>query len=806
MQKRFNEKIENFVYRAPEDPEQLLYDFYFMVGHMPNEHSDRVLNFVFKEALEDCTSALQKHMLAAVYWSLSAEFRHVFRKGRVENQDPSSSLKKLLLDYRKKTLAYGDDDSKGLGEEDRITAAASANRTLQQPVLAGAGAKMSGREASFKESFLALEYARKKQNLSKLETAMLLVEAFEFSGWKGTSYGGKAWANIAQAYVDLAKARTVQDRTVYIDHAYDLQHNTGSVFTKVQSYYKQGSQNWLGKALNWKRDVKDLRAFYDKVSYSLKEVVAWVAKEKGMSIESFGKASTDIARPSSLKPAWVVFSTDEERDMLDILKDKGFTFLDPKVLPSKVGWNFPYVIIKVGDRDGHYLNVMDFDEAKGKYKLFTLEDLVAEEGSSSTSPLEEEGYAVYMEKNPEAKEILDLLAAKGFKRKPDVSWKRDTTWVTADDGSISPAQYNPEFPFWVVLNMEEKLFDFKDNAPDGVKAIYGVNDLAMTINPGAEFEVEDQKHYAFMATTAAQNKSVRIKLHDAGYIDQDDDGSVDQTGYFLVDQKAKTYYLSRELPMNWTAVPLNYIDRYIQRLQSAMPASKPFEKLLPLAFFVNSLKVMTSLLQVMEEAGDIQWSSGDAPLDYYPRSMESYPAKIILKRNDEGRLKLLVSPSNSAVPGAYGANKILKMAEDIDASILKNVKNILLGSSAEKSTPVVNLFKVLGYDDAKFVLTNIQKIKPTAVWYGTGEDILSMPDALSGGGYPRFIALDTATDEAYLWSLDAGKRVLKEHPGRYKEINWLANGFKELKLHESIKWMRSRKRFEHQGLLLILYR
>ena len=45
------EGIKTFGYKPPKDPEQLLYDFYFMAGYLPTNHEDKVLAFVFQEAL-----------------------------------------------------------------------------------------------------------------------------------------------------------------------------------------------------------------------------------------------------------------------------------------------------------------------------------------------------------------------------------------------------------------------------------------------------------------------------------------------------------------------------------------------------------------------------------------------------------------------------------------------------------------------------------------------------------------------------------------------------------------------------------
>jgi hypothetical protein len=51
-------------------------------------------------------------------------------------------------------------------------------------------------------------------------------------GW-ANFYGGKNWQNICDAYLRLDDANSFNEISVAIDHVIDLEHNTGSVFSKI---------------------------------------------------------------------------------------------------------------------------------------------------------------------------------------------------------------------------------------------------------------------------------------------------------------------------------------------------------------------------------------------------------------------------------------------------------------------------------------------------------------------------------------------------------------------------------------------
>lgn len=74
------------------------------------------------------------------------------------------------------------------------------------------------------------------------------------------SYGGNAWAGICKAWLRLYNAKGPDDIQVWIDHVYDLQHNTNTVFNKLSAYNKNGF-DWIADSLNFKQQAKNARDF-----------------------------------------------------------------------------------------------------------------------------------------------------------------------------------------------------------------------------------------------------------------------------------------------------------------------------------------------------------------------------------------------------------------------------------------------------------------------------------------------------------------------------------------------------------------
>lgn len=118
-----------------------------------------------------------------------------------------------------------------------------------------------------------------------MRIAKTLFEKVDVVDWN-ENYGGKAWSNIVDAYFQLKYASNTNKLIVAIDHVYDLEHNTGSIFTKDDSYSKLTNKkrdfSWIKKALDYKSQVSSIKDLLDKVSPLMKKLASRIIHIKNI--------------------------------------------------------------------------------------------------------------------------------------------------------------------------------------------------------------------------------------------------------------------------------------------------------------------------------------------------------------------------------------------------------------------------------------------------------------------------------------------------------------------------------------------
>lgn len=273
-------------YQIPASPERLLYDFYFLGWLDSAIHTKlatdvtvfenlETLAYQIHEAYEQIVDTLKPHMIKAVGFCLSAELRHLFDNMSQFRQEYEAGTLKI----RPETLKFVETYAHYLGKH--LTKAGEPetypeipNEDISGVYRKGFLAKQGNDER--KMSYKAVLKTIRALKIKAYDFGMICDDAFRNVKWGG-SYGGPKWADIGVAYAKLAAAQTLHDKAVWLDHVYDLQHNTDVVFNKLKFYYS-GGYEWLKRALNWKADVTDMRDYYQRVSSSLKPLVAYAAK------------------------------------------------------------------------------------------------------------------------------------------------------------------------------------------------------------------------------------------------------------------------------------------------------------------------------------------------------------------------------------------------------------------------------------------------------------------------------------------------------------------------------------------------
>jgi hypothetical protein len=263
--RNFMEALESFVYKVPKDKSRQLFDFY-AISKLPKT-GDVGIDWAIEESREKLYPVLQKNLLKAVYFAIVSEMRHSIAvmqdKDRVKMRGRVGGLLDLFKKYENtlggKTMTY-EPETRQSDHQARLRSFAAANE-LGEP---------------------------------RSKIVRMAEWLFDNLDW-GEGYGGTAWAAICRGWLNLAKAKDLDNMMVWIDHVYDLQHNSNVVLDKVNTYYISGQIEWLRNALDLKSRIKSLYEIWKHISPSLQRLVSYATKSSHPAYQKREKGSPDIA-------------------------------------------------------------------------------------------------------------------------------------------------------------------------------------------------------------------------------------------------------------------------------------------------------------------------------------------------------------------------------------------------------------------------------------------------------------------------------------------------------------------------------
>lgn len=266
-------------YVVSTNPEVLLYDFYVLsyLTTLPLEFGKRGFSGTFigrdpteisldiKEVENKLLPVLQKKLSDALFLAICAEVRHVLDISQdYKNYKKNTLLKQYLRNYTALS---------------NLPSEFQPRRGLESP-------SVKPKDDDYKKSYQAAIKAIKETGSTKEQFANLCASMFKNLKWK-SSYGGPVWAKIAEAYILLNKSpQTNAELQIAIDHAYDLQHNTGTVLNKVKDYYIKDDITWLSNALDFKANLKNIYELLPKCSSDLRKLALEAFKTAGINKNS----------------------------------------------------------------------------------------------------------------------------------------------------------------------------------------------------------------------------------------------------------------------------------------------------------------------------------------------------------------------------------------------------------------------------------------------------------------------------------------------------------------------------------------
>jgi hypothetical protein len=242
----------SYTYKVPKSREKRLYDFYLLslyYGYMfgssaKNVYRKRIdtlpgidedtlkdLEDIVKSGTEELAKEIQEDLLDAMVTAVASEFRHINDANQhqrinefMENRGVLEQFKKWMRHYKRHS---------GLSSV--------------LPVWKREGDRPKGSNNEYDAASKAVETSGWSQD----NFMQIAADAFFRLDWN-KKFGGKAWQNIAEAWQKLHDSKTMGERHIWIDHVFDLEHNTGTMLNKVKRFNEKGGYYWIKKALDAK--------------------------------------------------------------------------------------------------------------------------------------------------------------------------------------------------------------------------------------------------------------------------------------------------------------------------------------------------------------------------------------------------------------------------------------------------------------------------------------------------------------------------------------------------------------------------
>lgn len=299
-------------YKVSKSPKVLLYDFYLLsyisslildpgtrkdVGLTGVGYSGKFFGREGQELDEDIQNAQRKllpflgnKLSQALFIAICAELRHVLDRNQKWSEFKHTKNKTFrnyirILDFM---------NNKELKDF-------QSKRNIEKP-------ELQVQSQGYATSYQAAKKAIKETGGNVIDFSRIAADAFKDLSWS-TSYGGKKWAEIAKGYIDLRQAlnnynpeapspssESAEKLIAAIDHAFDLEHNTGTVLNKVK-YFDDKGYDWIKTALDYKRD-NNMYDIASKASSDMRKLGLEVLKVAGMQEKQLKKVPAEAGIPT----------------------------------------------------------------------------------------------------------------------------------------------------------------------------------------------------------------------------------------------------------------------------------------------------------------------------------------------------------------------------------------------------------------------------------------------------------------------------------------------------------------------------
>ena len=267
-------------YELPKDPRKIMADFYLLTsvgdkagyfgkdwqkikdGQMPSRTGLRYEEYGqnLEDAVGKLTEQMKRHMTDSLLFSVTAELRHAFdqsQPSKLIDNEFMNSYRDILATYKNLDNLRGnkffEEKSKELLPESQRTRISKGSRR------------------EYQLSNMAIRKAMEETNTNIEQLSNIAENLFRKGNW-AYKYGGEPWGDISEGLRRIHKAESLEEIISAIDNAYDLQHNTNTVFDKIQKYSRQGGYKWLEDMLDFKYHAITPRELVPLSSSSAKRI------------------------------------------------------------------------------------------------------------------------------------------------------------------------------------------------------------------------------------------------------------------------------------------------------------------------------------------------------------------------------------------------------------------------------------------------------------------------------------------------------------------------------------------------------
>lgn len=329
-------RLSSFQYTPPSDPRELMYDFYlvtFLAPYVKDESVDVGIRYAIRDTRRVISDHLRDMLLGILFDAVSGELRHLWDyKGEetdevIETEATLSEIQTAMLEHFKEDLKFYKWSETNWETQ---TSPKEAANYAQDIVW------------SFDSQF----FKNSEGSPGSIAWVQMTGELFGIEKLWAIDYGGKPWQSISNAWLKLYENGDVNDPKqlnnlqVWIDHVFDLQHNTGTILNKTPLFHRgpppenrtafEKGYQWIQTALDHKAQIEDPYELFRFASASMRKLAAaGIYDATGQTYQEWKKTAGQKIRQRMKATGSVVVQRDElERhreaaeDMLEILRDE----------------------------------------------------------------------------------------------------------------------------------------------------------------------------------------------------------------------------------------------------------------------------------------------------------------------------------------------------------------------------------------------------------------------------------------------------------------------------------------------------